>query len=166
MGSEAVPGDWEVVLGRDLAAGLIPRGQLRRMQRPVDPAMLPAGAAEALARGIGRHELEDLLLVPAFVRPTGPPWRRRCRYAPLCVLGLGERGVGLWTGAPEPPDLRIVLPYRDITAIERRAGGRWRRLTVTGTGGGITVRYTADGDASADIWTGRLRRRCGMSEAG
>lgn len=163
MGSEV---DTELVVGRDLAAGLIRPGQLRRTQRPVDAAMLPPGAAEALDRAIGHCELDDLLLVPAHVRPAGPLWHRYRRYAPLCVLGLGEDGAGLWTEGPRAgePGVRAVLPYPAIAAIARQAGRHWRRLCVTSADSGFTVYYDADGDASVDIWTGRLRRRCGQRE--
>lgn len=160
MGSEPFTQGWEMIVGRDVAASLIPRGQLRRLQRPVDLPVLPDGAYGALTGSVGRHELEDLLLVPAVIQPVGPPWRRRCRYAPLCVLGIGERGLGLWTEACPSPGVQVALSLDAIAAIERQADGRSRRLTVTGAGASLTVRYDADGDASAEIWTRRLRLRC------
>lgn len=159
MGGEPVTQDWELIVGRDLAASLIPHGQLRRLQRPVDLAMLPAGAHGALAASVGSHGLEDLLLVPAVVRPTAPSWRRRCQYAPMCVLGIGERGLGLWADAPPSPGVRVVLPFGGIAGIERHDDGSWRRLTVSGDDVSFSVWYDADGDASADIWTRRLRLR-------
>lgn len=159
MGREPVTQDWELIVGRDLAASLIPRGQLRRLQRPVEFAMLPDGAYRALAGRVGRHGLGDSLLVPAAIRPV-PSWRRRCRFTAMCVLGIGESGLGLWADALPSPDVRVVLPFDAVAAIERRDEGSRRRLTVTGNGGGFSVCYDADGDASADIWTRRLRLRC------
>lgn len=164
MGSGPVTQDWELEVDRETAVSIIPSGQLRRLQRAVDLAMLPPGAAEALARGIGKYDLEDLLLVPASVQPVGPRRRRSYRYAPLCVLGLGEHALGLWAETRPSPGLVTVLPFDAIAAIERRASGRRRTLTVTGSGTSFTLRYDSDGDASADIWTRRLRQRCGMSE--
>jgi len=166
MGSEPITQDWELIVRRDLAASLIQRGQLRRLQRPVDLPILPDGAYGALAASVGLQELEDLLVAPAVIQPVGPPWRHRCRYAPLCVLGIGERGLGLWTEAPPSPGVRVVLPLSSIAAIKRQADGRWRRLTVTGAEASLTVRYDADGDASADIWTHRLRLRCAGGRSG
>lgn len=160
MGGDPVTQDWEMIVGRDLAASLIPHGQLRRMQRPVDLTMLPGGVSCALEGSIGRHGLGDLLLVPAVIRPVTPLWRRRCQYAPMCVLGIGERGLGLWADALPSPDVRTVLPFDGIVAIQRRDDGSQRRLTVTGSDVSFSVRYDADGDASADIWTRRLRLRC------
>jgi hypothetical protein len=78
----------------------------------------------------------------------------------MCVLSIGERGLGLWTDAPPSPDVRVAMPFDGIAAIERLGDGRWRRLTVTGNDTGFSVTYAADGDASADIWTRRLRLRC------
>jgi hypothetical protein len=158
MGSEPVTQDWELLVGPDLASSLIPRGQLRRLQRPVDDRMLPDGAYRALAGSVGRPDLEDILLVPAVLRPVGHWWRRRFLYAPLCVLGIGDRGLGFWVEA-QSADMALSLPFTDIAAIERRAEGHWRRLTVTGRDASFSVWYDTDGDASADIWTRRLRDR-------
>lgn len=160
MGSGPPTQDWELEVDAGTAASIIPSGQLRRLQRAVDPAMLPTGAGEALARGIGHYDLEDVLLVPATVRPVDSRRHRNYRYAPLCVLGIGERGLGLWAGARAAPGLQAVLSFDDIAAIERDADGPRRTLTVSGAGTGLTVRYDADGDASADLWTRSLRLRC------
>lgn len=160
MGSGPRTQDWELEVSRDAALRVIPPGQLRRLQRAVDPAMLPPGADEALTRAVGGYELEDLLLVPASVRPVGPRRSHRYRYAPLCVLGIGDRGLGLWAETRPSPGLVTVLPFDAIAAIERDTDGSWRTLTVTGAGTGFTIRYDSDGDASADLWTRRLRLRC------
>lgn len=159
MWADPVTQDWEMIVGRDLAASLIPRGQLRRMQRPVDVCVLPSGSYRALTETAGRHHLEDLLLVPSVIRPVAPPWRRHCRYTPMCVLGIGARGLALWADALPSPDVQAVLAFDGIAAIERSDDGPWRRLTVTGSEAGFSVWYDADGDASADIWTRRLRLR-------
>src|ERR1700691_530897 len=56
--------EWEQTLDADLLHHLIPAGQFPGMRRPSDGDELPAGAQVALADGIGRHGLEDLLIVP------------------------------------------------------------------------------------------------------
>jgi hypothetical protein len=164
MGSALVTQDWELIVSSDLASSLIPHGQLRRLQRPVDERMLPPRAYRALAASIGRQSLEDMLLVPAALRPVGHRWQHRRLYAPLCVLGMGERGLGLWVEAPSP-GVQATLPFTDITAVERHTEGAWRRLTVTGRDTAFSVCYPADGDASADIWTERLRERAASQPA-
>lgn len=122
--------------------------------------MVPDGARQALARGVGRQGLEDLLLVPALVRPSGSPWRCRCQYSPPCVLDIGERGLGLWAQALPAPDVRVTLPLGAIAAVERGADGPRRQLIVAGPGGRLSVRYDASGDVPADNWVRRLRRHC------
>ncbi|HEY1699937.1 MAG TPA: hypothetical protein VGG75_09540 [Trebonia sp.] len=164
MGSALVTQDWELIVSSDLASSLIPNGQLRRLQRPVDDRMLSARAYRALADRVGPPDLEDMLLVPAVLRPVGHRWQHRRLYAPLCVLGMGERGLGLWVESPSP-GVQAALPFADITAVERRAEGSWRRLSVTGRDTAFSVWYTADGDPSADIWTERLRGRAASQSA-
>jgi len=158
MGSEPFTRDWDMVVRSDLAPHLLPPGPLRCMQRPVDVAMVPDGARQALARDVGRHGLEDMLVVPALVRP-GPRWRH-CLYSPPCVLGIGERGLGLWVQAPPVPDVRVMLPFGAVAAVERRAEGTRRQLIVAGPGTRLSVLYEASGDSPADTWIRRLRRRC------
>jgi hypothetical protein len=84
--------EWEQTLDADLLHHLIPAGQFPGMRRPPDVNELPAGAQAALADGIGRHGLEDLLIVPAAERTYG--WqRRRWIYAPPCVLAWQASGT-------------------------------------------------------------------------
>ena len=160
MGRELFIQDWELLVRSDLAPHLIPFGQHQWVHRPADVGMVPDGARQALARAVGRHGLEDLLIVPALVRPSGSRWRRRCRYAPLCVLGIGERGLGLWVQAPPPPEVWVTLPFGSIAVIERQDDGPWRKLIVVGPGRNLSVQYNASGDVPAGTWVRRLRRRC------
>jgi hypothetical protein len=150
--------EWEQTLGADLLHHLIPAGQLPWTRRPLDVNELPAGAKAALADGIGRHGLEDLLIVPPAERTYG--WqRRRSIYAPPCVLGLGERAVALWVQALPAPGIRVLVPLSEIAAIAQQASGTWRRLVVTGRTRRLPVRYDAASDTFMDAWTRRLRRR-------
>jgi hypothetical protein len=166
MRDEPVVQDWELLAGSDLAPYLLSTGQLRCAQRPASVGMIPVGALGALARCAGRCGLEDLLLVPGTVRPAGSRWRHRCRYAPLCVLGIGERGLGLWAEAPPAPDVQVVLPFSEVAAVELSACGPYRALTVTGQSGKLSVSFDADGDTAAGTWLRRLRTRCaGQSQA-
>jgi hypothetical protein len=150
--------EWEQTLDADLLHHLIPAWQLPGMRRPRQANELPVGAREALADGIGRHGLEDLLIVPSAERTYG--WqRRRCIYAPPCVLGLGERGVALWVQALPAPGIRVLVPLGEIAAIAQQAHGTRRRLLVTGRAGPLSVRYDAASDVVMDAWTRRLRGR-------
>jgi hypothetical protein len=150
--------EWEQTLGADLLHHLIPAGQFQGMRRPPDVNELPAGAHAALADGIGRHGLEDLLIVPSAERTYG--WqRRRCIYSPPCVLGLGERAVALWVQALPAPGIRALVPLSEIAAIAQRASGTRRQLLVTGCTGRLPVRYDTASDIFMDAWTRRLRRR-------
>jgi hypothetical protein len=150
--------EWEQTLDADLLHHLIPAWQLPGMRRPRQVNELPAGAQEALAGGIGRHGLEDLLIVPSAERTYG--WqRRRSIYAPPCVLGLGERGVALWVQALPAPSIRVLVPLGEIAAIAQQAHGTRRRLLVTGRAGRLLVRYDAASDVVMNAWTRRLRGR-------
>ncbi len=149
--------EWEQTLDADLLHHLIPAGQFPGIRRPRDVNELPAGAHAALADGIGRHDLEDLLVVPSAERTYG--WqRRRCIYAPPCVLGLGERAVALWVQALPAPGIRVLVPLSEIAAIAQQANGTRRQLLVTGRTGRLPVRYDAASDIFMDAWTRRLRR--------
>ena len=159
MGREPFIQDWELLVRSDLAPHLLPPGKSRCVQRPADVGMIPDGARQALERGSGRHRLEDLILLPALVRPSGPRWRRRCHYVPPCVLGLGERGLSLWVHGPFP-DARVTLPFAMIAAVERRADGPWRQLIIAVPGREVSVHYDASGDVPAGTWVRRLRKRC------
>jgi hypothetical protein len=150
--------EWEQTLDADLLHHLIPDGQFPGMRRPPDVNELPAGAQMALADGIGRHGLEDLLIVPAAERTYG--WqRRRCIYAPPCVLGQGERAVALWVQALPAPGTRVLVPLSEIAGIAWQASGTRRQLVVTGRAGRLSVRYDAASDTFMEAWTRRLRRR-------
>ena len=150
--------EWEQTLDADLLHHLIPARRLPGVRRPRDVNELPAGARAALADGIGRHGLEDLLIVPPAERTYG--WqRRRCIYAPPCVLGLGERAVALWVQALPAPGIRALVPLNEIAAIAQQASGTRRRLLVTGRTGRLPVRYDAASDMFMDAWTHRLRGR-------
>ena len=150
--------EWEQTLAADLPHHLIPAGQFRGMRPPLDVNDLPAGAHAALVDGIGRHGLEDLVIVPPAERTYG--WqRRRCIYAPPCVLGLGERAVALWVQALPEPGIRVLVPLSEIAAIGQQANGTRRQLLVTSRTGRLPVRYNAASDTVMDAWTRRLRRR-------
>jgi len=147
--------EWEQTLDADLLHHLIPTGQLPGMRRPRDVNELPAGAHAALADRIGRHGLEDLLIVPSAERTYG--WqRRRCIYAPPCVLGLGERAVALWVQALPAPGIRVLVPLSEIAAIARQANGTRRQLLVTSRTGRLPVRYKLASNTFMDAWTRRL----------
>lgn len=150
--------EWEQTLDADLLHHLIPAGQFPGIRRPLDVNELPAGAHAALADGIGRHGLEDLLLVPSAERTYG--WQRRRRiYAPPCVLGLGERTAALWVQALPAPGIRVLVPLSEIAAIARQANGPRRQLLVTSRTDRLPVRYDPASDTFMDAWTSRLRKR-------
>ena len=154
---------WEQTLDADLLHHLIPAGQFPGVRRPSDGDELPAGAQATLADGIGRHGLEDLLIVPPAERTYG--WqRRRWIYAPLCVLGLGERAVALWVQALPAPGLRVLVPLNEIAAIAQQANGTRRRLLVTGRTGRLPIRYDAVSDTLMNAWIRRLREDVGIPE--
>src|SRR6202044_1123895 len=98
----------ELVLSTGLVFHLIPPGQPGAVRRPPDVSALPPGAGRALGAVIGRYGLEDLLIVPAAAWPAGR--RRRRLYAPLCVLGAGDRAAGLWVQALPEPCVQRVIP--------------------------------------------------------
>jgi hypothetical protein len=149
---------WEQTLGADLLHHLIPAGQFRGMRRPLDVNDLPAGAHAALVDGIGRHGLEDLMIVSPAERTYG--WQRRRRiYAPPCVLGLGERAVALWVQALPAPGIRVLAPLSEIAAIGQQANGTRRQFLVTSRTGRLSVRHDAASDTVIDAWTRRLRKR-------
>jgi len=128
------------------------------MRRPLDVNDLPAGAHAALVDGIGRHGLEDLVIVPSAERTYG--WqRRRCIYAPPCVLGLGERAVALWVQALPAPGIRVLVRLSEIAAIGQQANGTRRQILVTSRTGRLPVRYDAASDTVMSDWTRRLRKR-------
>ena len=150
--------EWEQTLDADLLHHLIPAGQLCGMRPPPDVNWLPAGAQVALADCIGRHSLEDLLIVPSAGRTYG--WqRRRCIYTLLSVLGVGERAVALWAQAMPAPGIRVLVPLSEIATIAQQARGTRRQLLVTSRAGRLPVRYDAASDILMDAWTHRLRRR-------
>jgi hypothetical protein len=159
LGEPAIQ-DWELFVRSDLAPHLVPPCQPPCIQRPAVVSMIPGGGLEALTRCVGRCDLEDVLLVSASARPTGPWSRRCCLYAPLCVLGIGECGLALWVQALPSPDVRIVLVFGEIGMIEQSVCDPWRELTVTGQDGKLSLRYDARGDTAVDTWLPRLRTRC------
>lgn len=165
MGGQPLEADWELVVGRDLVAHLLPAGRRCGVRRPADVAWLPDGAYPALVDSVGRVGLEDLLVVPAVACPA-KPWRRRCLYSPLCVMAIGERGVGLWVQALPAPGVRAWVPFEEIAAVERRADGRRGVLVVTGRAATLPVRYDADGQAVVDAWARRLRLRAAAAPGG
>jgi len=107
MRVEPVVQDWEPLVDSDLAPYLRSLGRPRYAQRPPCVGMTLAGALEALARCAGRCGLEDPLH-----GPTGTRWRRRCRFAPMRILGIGERSLGAWVQALSSPEMRIVPPSK------------------------------------------------------
>ena len=76
MGGHPPEADWELVVGRDLVAHLLPAGRLCGVRRPGDVAWLPDGAYQALVDSVGCVGLEDLLVVPAVAWPA-ERWRLR-----------------------------------------------------------------------------------------
>jgi hypothetical protein len=165
MGGQFPEVDWEIVMARDLVARLLPAGGLCGVRRPADVAWLPDGAYPALVDSVGRVGLEDLLIIPAAAAPA-KPWRRRCLYSPLCVMAIGERGVGLWVQALPAPGVRAWVPFEEIAALEQRADGRRGVLAVTGQADTLVVRYDADGQAVMDAWILRLRLRAAAALGG
>jgi len=156
MGSQPGEADWELVVGYDLIAHLVPAGHPRAAYRPADAAWLPPEAYQAITEKAGRVGLEDLLVIPAVAWPAG---LRRCLYSPQCVAGIGERGVGLWVQAPPVPGVRIQVPFGEIAAIEQHCHGSRGVVVVRGRTSNLLVRHDADGQAAVDAWTRRLRLR-------
>lgn len=113
MGSEPPAEEWEQTFGADLVPHLVPTGQPSTARQPLDVSLLPVGAHAALAGGIGRHGLEDLLVLPGDAQAYGR-LRRRCLYTPLRVLGVGDRTVALWVQAPAVPGIRASVPFSEI----------------------------------------------------
>jgi hypothetical protein len=164
MGGQPAAADWEYVVGSDLMLHLLPAGRPRGVHRPAGVAWLPDGAHPAIVDSVGRAGLEDLLVVPAVAWPV-EPWRRQCLYSPPCVMGIGERGIGLWVQALPVPGVRVQVPFEEIAAIEQRRDGPCGMLIVTGRAGMLPVRYHADGQAVVDAWTRRLRGRAAAMPA-
>jgi hypothetical protein len=157
MSGEPSAEEWEQAFGADLRPHLAPAGRPAAARQPIDMTLLPVGAHAALAGSIGRHGLEDLLIVPSAARPYGR-LRRRCLYTPMCILGAGERAVALWVQALPAPGIRALVPLSEISSIARQASGTRRQLVVTGRTGRLPVRYDAAGDVLVDAWVRRLRR--------
>jgi hypothetical protein len=158
MGMRPSTEDWEQLVGSDLVPHLVPAGQPGGVRRPADVSWLPPGAHQALGTVIGRHGLEDLLIVPAAAWPCGG-LRRRCLYAPLCVLGAGERAAGLWVQALPEPGIRAMVPLSEIAVIGQEADGPQRRLIITGRDSRLLVRCDAAGSMAAGALARRVRRR-------
>jgi len=156
MGSQPEEADWELVVGYDLIAHLVPAGHPRAAYRPADAAWLPPEAYHAITEKVGRVGLEDLLVIPAMAWPAG---LRRCLYSPLCVAGIGERGVGLWVQAPPVPGVRIQVPFGGIAAIEQHWHESGGLVVLRGGTSSLLVRHDPDGQAAVDAWTRRLRLR-------
>lgn len=148
---------WEQILAADLLPYLIPAEQPRAVRSPSDGNQLPAGARADLASCIGRHGLEDLLIVPASAR-TCERLRRRGLYRPQCVLGAGERAAALWVQALPVPGVRAQVPISEVAAIAWQAAGITEQLLITGRTGRLPVRYDAADGIAMDTWTRRLRR--------
>lgn len=157
MGGQPLEADWELVVGPRLVPHLLPAGP-RGVRRPAHVGWLPDGAYLAIVDSVGHVSTEDLLVVPAATWPV-EPWRRRRLYSPLCVMAIGERGVGLWVEALPAPGVRARVPLEEFAAVEQRADGPYGVLVVTGRAATLLVRYDADGQAVVDAWTRRLRRR-------
>lgn len=154
MGSEPSAEEWEQILGADLLPHLEPAGRRAAARQPLDFTLLPAGAHKPLADSIGRHGLEDLLILPGCAR-----LRRRCLYTPLRVLGVGDRAVALWVQALPTPGLRAVVPFGEIAAITVQAGRTSGQLAVISADSRLPVRYEAAGDVAVDALIRHLRRR-------
>jgi hypothetical protein len=150
--------EWEQTFGADLLPHLVPAGQHDRVRQPPDVTWLPAGAHGALTDSIGRHGLEDILIMPGAAWVYGR-LRRRCLFTPLSVLGVGERAVALWVRALPAPGIRAVVPLSEISAVVRQVIGTRGHLLVKGRTSRLPVRYYADSHFLVDAWTRRLRRR-------
>jgi hypothetical protein len=155
MSNELVAEEWEHVVASDLAPHITPAGPAAKPHRPLDVTDLPPGARAALTGAIGRHGLDDVLIVPAATRPAG---RRRSIYTPPCVLGIGERAVALWVQAFPVPGVRAVVPLGELAAIELQAEGADSRLTLRSHRCHLSVRYNRAADPLAGAIL-RLRRR-------
>jgi hypothetical protein len=158
MGREPPVEEWEQTFGADLVPQLVPTGQPCAVRQPSDVTWLPAGAYVALAGCIGRHGLQDLLIMPGAAWAYGR-LRRRCVYTPLSVLGVGERAVGLWVQALPAPGILALLPLSEVAAIARQVNGTQGLVLVTGRTGRVPVRFDATADALVDAFVRRLRRR-------
>ena len=165
MGGQPLEADWELVVARDLVPHLLPAGRLCGVRRPADVGWLPDGAYPALADSVGRVGPEDLLVVPATAWPA-ERWRRRWLYSPLCVMAIGEHGVGLWAQALPAPGVRARVRFEEVTAVEQRADGQRGALVVTGRADTLVVHYDADGQAVVDAWARRLRLRAAAAPGG
>ena len=106
MGSEPPVEEWEQTFGADLLPHLVPAGQLRGVRQPPDVTWLPAGADAVLAGGIGRHGLEDLLVMPGVAQVYGQ-LRRRCLYTPRAFWGWVS---GQWRCGCRPCLRRAFVP--------------------------------------------------------
>ena len=158
MGSEPPAEEWEQTFGADLLPHLVPAGQPSTARQPLDVTLLPVGAHAALADGIGRHGLEDLLVLPGAAQAYGR-LRRHCLYTPLRILGVGDRGAALWVQAPPVPGIRASVPFSEIAAIAWEANGTRKQLLITGRTGRLPVRYDAASDVVMDALIRSLRRR-------
>ena len=105
MGSEPPAEEWEQILGADLLPHLEPAGRRVAARQPLDVTVLPAGAHEPLADSIGRHRLEDLLILPGRTAGSG---------AAACTLRCA---FSAWVTAPcsrladlLSPELRRIGP--------------------------------------------------------
>jgi hypothetical protein len=157
MSSEPAVEEWEHAIASDLASHLTLASPVARPHQPLSVIDLPAGARAALTEAIGWHGLDDLLVVPAAARPFGR-LHRRCVYTPPCVLGVGERAVGLWVQALPVPGVRAIVLLGELAAVELRADGTGSRLTLRSHPRQLSVRY----NRKADPLVGgllRLRRR-------
>jgi hypothetical protein len=157
MSSESAAEEWEHIIGSDLAPHLVQAGPAARPHRPLDVTDLPAGARVALNRAVGRHGLDDILVVPATARSVGR-LHRRCVYTPPCILGVGELAVGLWVQALPVPGVRAIFPLGELAVIELQAEGTDGRLTLRSRRCNLSVRYNRAADPLASGLL-RLRRR-------
>jgi hypothetical protein len=150
--------NWEHVVDRDLLPLLNVGQQPRAAQGPAGRGLLPDEAYGDLYARAGRLGADDILVIPPAA------WlldrlRYRCLYMPLQVAGIGERAVGLWVRALSAPGVRVQVAISDIAATESLVDGPRRQLVVTGHAERLAVRYSGDGEASADAWTRRVRVR-------
>jgi len=76
MGREPPAEEWEQTFGAHLLPHLVPAGRPRTARQPLDVTLLPVGAHAALAGCIGRHGLEDLLVLPGAAQAYGRLRRR------------------------------------------------------------------------------------------
>ena len=159
MGRQRDATEWEYIVERDLVPALLagPSGSARP---PAGLGGLPDRAHAGLVDSVGSVGLEDLLIIPPVAWPIGRwRWLWRSLYSPLCVAGIGERGVALWVRDLPVPGVRARVPFGELTAVAEHRDGPRRTLVVSGRTSSLSFRYDEAGQAAVTAWAQRLRSR-------